>query len=178
MCRSTIIRFQKSSIIFQLSNLQSMLSRTNAEQTRFELLSFYAFYHVYVAEIFHRLLWSDNSTYSETHPVYKAGHAYETRGGHNVHRDRHCLICDHTPWPHSDPEGPKARGCCKPASSVHGSVRQRFNFQAVQSQSNRAEVVNTSHQIIYVKGLHITNTAFKFSSYINGNTPLATDNTP
>ena len=84
-----------------------MLSRTNAEQTRFELLSLYAFCHVYVAEIFHRLLWSDNSTYSETHPVYKAGPAYETRGGHNVHRDRHCLICDHTPWPHSDPEGPK-----------------------------------------------------------------------
>lgn len=67
VCSSTIISFQISSVTFQFSNPHSMLSRTNLGQIHFELLSFRALYHVYVAEIFHGMLWSDNSTYFETH---------------------------------------------------------------------------------------------------------------
>lgn len=101
--------YQISSIIFQLSNPLSMLSRTNPVQTHFELLSFYVLYHVYVVEIFHRMLWLGNSTYLETYYVYKVRKHYKMRSRCYLSQDRHCLGC-HTQCPHSDPDYLKMGG--------------------------------------------------------------------
>lgn len=90
----------KCNYFFQLS--LSMLSRTNPGQTHIKLLSFYVLYHVYVAEIFHRMLWLGNSTYLETYYVYKVGKHYKMRSRHYLSQDRHCLAC-HIHCPHSDP---------------------------------------------------------------------------